>query len=196
MRNLYLRALMGRQCGRGTDIMNHDSPLVRQWILLKTLSSRHYGVTIQEMSQELGVTEKTIRRDLTTFQQMGFPLDETVGDHGRKSWRIQGTAGQPLMTFALDEALALYLGRRFLEPLAGTLFWEAAQNAFRKIRACLGKTAIEYLEQMAGALHHTSVGAGDYSKKADLIDQLMQGIEERKTPIIEYQSLQATEPVT
>ena len=44
--------------------------------------------------------------------------------------------------------------------------------------------------------HQTMVGAGDYSKKADVIDELMVGIEDRRAVFITYQSLQATEAVT
>ena len=56
--------------------MPEESPLVRQWILLRTLCSRHFGATVKEMSQEMGVSDKTIRRDLETFQKAGFPLED------------------------------------------------------------------------------------------------------------------------
>jgi proteasome accessory factor B len=180
----------------GNPSMSDNPPLLRQWLLLKTLSARHYGASVAEMAADLGVTEKTIRRDLKAFCEVGFLVVETVGDHGRKTWRVKAAGDQPEMSFALDEALALYLGRRFMEPLAGTYLWEAAQNAFKKIRACLGKAALAYLDRMAGNLHHKAVGIGDYSAKAELIDQLMQAIEEHKATHIVYRSLRATEPVT
>ena len=44
--------------------------------------------------------------------------------------------------------------------------------------------------------HQTMVGAADYTKNAELIDELMVGIEDRKAVFITYQSLRATEPVT
>ena len=108
--------------------MAAQSPLLRQWVLLKTLCARSEGATVKEMIATMGVSEKTIRRDLETFQKVGFPLEETVGDHGRKSWRIVPAADQPGFGFTFDEAIALYLGRRFLEPLAGTVFWEAMSS--------------------------------------------------------------------
>ena len=69
--------------------MPQDAPLVRQWLLLKTLSSRRYGVTVRDMAQEMGVNEKTIRRDLQVFRDVGFPLEEEVGDFGRKTWCLR-----------------------------------------------------------------------------------------------------------
>jgi len=148
------------------------------------------------MAQEMGVSHKTIRRDLETFQRAGFPLVETVEDHGRKKWRIEGPGNHPGLSFAFDEAISLYLARHLMQPLAGTPFWEAAQRAFRKIRATLGPGALKYIERFGGMFHQTMVGAGDYSKKAEIIDQLMLGIEDCRAVFITYQSLQATEPVT
>lgn len=176
--------------------MREHSPLLRQWPLLRLLCARHYGVTVREMAREMGVTERTIRRDLEVFREVGFPIEETTGAHGRKTWRMKSGAEEPATSFTFDEAIALYLGRRFMEPLAGTLFWEASHRAFRKIRASLGKTALDYLERTARVIHPTTVGSSDYSKKAELIDRIMMGIEERKAVFITYQSLQATEPVT
>jgi proteasome accessory factor B len=175
--------------------MSEEPPLVRQWVLLRLLSGRRFGVTIKEMAQEMGVCDKTVRRDLETFEQAGFPLQEQIGEFGRKTWRLEGNS-QPGLAFTFDEAIALYLSRRFLEPLAGTLFWEAAGRAFRKIRATLGPKALDYIERFGPLFHQTTVGASDYSKKADLIDQLCVGIEDRRAVFITYQSLQATEPVS
>jgi proteasome accessory factor B len=173
-----------------------DSPLVRQWILLREISSRRLGLTIKEMARDYGVSQRTIRRDLMTLQRVGFPLEERESDHGRKHWRLGATASAPLLSFTWDEGIALFLARRHLEPLAGTHLWESAQRAFRKIRATLSDQSVRYLEKMAGKFHRTTVGAGDYGKKGEVIDQLMIGIEDRRIAFIAYQSLRSTEPVT
>lgn len=176
--------------------MKVDSALVRQWNLLKLLSARRFGVSVAEMVTETGVSAKTIRRDLEAFVLAGFPLEERAAERGKKLWHLNVNQGQPDISFAFDQALALYLGRRFLEPLAGTMIWQAAQQAFKKVRVSLGKPALQYLDKMAGHLHTTAVGTSDYTEKSEIIDALLQAIEERRVAHIEYQSLQATEPVT
>ena len=123
--------------------MSEQSSLLRQWVLLRTLSARHSGASVKELAEELTVCEKTVRRDLDTFKQAGFPVEETVGQHGLKRWRLDPAKTQPGLSFAFDEAVALYLGRRFLDPLAGTVFWDAAQRAFRKVRAMLSAQALK-----------------------------------------------------
>jgi predicted DNA-binding transcriptional regulator YafY len=165
--------------------MPDATPIKRQWTLLRSLSSRQYGLTVREMAAEAGVNDKTIRRDLELFRAIGVPLEETAGDFGRKRWRIKSW-NQPPLCFGFDEALALYLGRQFLEPLAGTLFWDAAQRAFRKIRASLGERALEYLTRHGGSFHLTTVGFSDYARKGDLIDALTMAIEDSKAVHIDY----------
>lgn len=176
--------------------MHDHSPLVRQWILIRFLCSHRYGMTVQEIAQELGVSKKTVRRDLMTFFDAGFPLEEIVQERGRKVWRIPPEKCRIDIDFAFDEALALYLGRRFLEPLASTPFGLASKNAFDKVRTMLGAGAQDYIRQFEPLFHHTNVGGGDYSQKADTIDAIMVAAEDRQVLSITYQSLRATEPVT
>ncbi len=119
--------------------MHDRTPIHRQWLLLKSLSARRHGQTLREMAADAAVGTKTIRRDLDLFRDLGLPLEETTGAFGRKTWVMKSPCDQPPLSFRFDEALALYLSRRLLEPLAGTLFWDATQSAFRKIRASLGE---------------------------------------------------------
>ena len=136
--------------------MRDENCLRRQWALLRSLTSRHLGLTIRQMAEDVGVTQRTIRRDLDVFRSVGFPLDETVGEFGRKTWTIKAARDHPPLAFTYDEAIALYLGRRMLEPLVGTPFGEAAEDAFRKIRAALGPGALDYLIQWRVANYFNS----------------------------------------
>jgi predicted DNA-binding transcriptional regulator YafY len=77
--------------------MQRESPLVRQWVLSRTLCARRNGATVKELAEELEVADKTVRCDLESFQRAGFPLHETVGEHGR-------------LAFAYDEATTFCLG--------------------------------------------------------------------------------------
>ena len=123
-------------------------PLERQWTLLRTLSARHYGSTLKELADEFEVSQKTIHRDLKLLRDLGFPVSQVTGAHGRNHWVARFDESCPQLSFNVGEVLSLYLGRALLEPLAGTLFWEAAQSAFRKVKATLGEPALEYLDQL------------------------------------------------
>jgi predicted DNA-binding transcriptional regulator YafY len=176
--------------------MTEEPSLIRQLILIRTLLARRYGATVRELAHEMGVAEKTIRRDLNRFKKVGFSLVETTEERGRKTWRLVNDGRLPPLTFTFDEAVVLYLARPFLEPLAGTQLWHAAHSAMRKIRATLSESAMKYLDQFPKLFHSTSNGFGNYSMKAGIIDELTIASEERKAVHITYQSHRATEPAT
>jgi predicted DNA-binding transcriptional regulator YafY len=174
--------------------MRDEPALRRQWALICALTSRRRPLTVREMAGEAGVSLKTVRRDLELFRSVGFPLEESTGEYGRKTWKITGTGGGPPLSFAFDEAAALYLGRRLLDPLAGTPFGEAARSAFQKIRAALGPTALEYLARFASVFHHTGFHTHDYARRNGLIADLQVAIEDGKTVNLLYRSERATRP--
>lgn len=176
--------------------MSEMSSLMRHWTMLRLLSSKRLGCTLQELAAELGVSQKTVRRDIDTLRQIGLPLEETTGEHGRKYWKVSESAWHPPLTVTLTELASLSLARRFLEPLAGTLFWEGTHSFFAKIRSMLSEPAQRYLEKLSLALHQTTPGVSNYAHKAEVIDSLMIAVEDRRIASICYQSLSATEPVT
>lgn len=175
----------------------HDvSPLMRQWKLLTELSSSRYGATVAELAELAKVSLKTIRRDLKALQQAGFPIEESTVERGLKRWKISQPSGSPILAFTFTEALSLYLGRSFLQPLAGTYFWDGAQTAYRKVRAQLTESALAYLDKISHAIVRENSGVGDYSRHGQLIDTLMVAIEDHKFADITYHSMQSTEPVS
>ena len=176
--------------------MSEQPSLLRQWTLLRTLSARRQGATLRELAGDAGVTSKTILRDLDMLRELGFPLVHATSDHGRKHWKLDGAKGLLQIQFTVEEAAALYLGRQFLEPLAGTYFFDGAQRAFQKIRSTLGDAALRHLEKLAAAFYQKTHGWSDYSKQGELIDELVRAIEDRRLTVITYQSLRSTEPVT
>ena len=66
-----------------------ESPLARQWRVLKLLTFAPKGFTVKELVAVSGMSEKTIRRDLVFLKQVGFDISETVEDYGRKLWRVR-----------------------------------------------------------------------------------------------------------
>ncbi len=71
------------------DEGDEESTLARQWRLLKLLTFTPKGFTVKELVAVSGMSEKTIRRDLTFLKEVGFDVSETVEDFGRKLWRVR-----------------------------------------------------------------------------------------------------------
>lgn len=172
--------------------MSESSQLVRQWKLLLALESSHTGCTIQDLITQLEMADKTIRRDLKVLKTV-FRITETTGDKGRKRWHMQPLS--EVAGFNLTDLLSIHMGRQFLEPLAGTPFWDGHRKVIAKVKQAIGSNGLKYIDKLATAVHATNVGISDYSQRGEMIDQLMVAIEDHKVTLIVYQSMQATEPV-
>jgi predicted DNA-binding transcriptional regulator YafY len=176
--------------------MADDPQMIRRWNLLHLLGARHHGITMREMARELGVTQRTIQRELDFFRLKCVPLECVTGERGRKAWRLGEGWRRPPLVFNFEEAAALYLGRQFLEPMAGTPFWEAARSAWRKIRSTMGETALNYLDRFARMFHAAGTDRRDYAGKAEILESLTLAIEEHRAAHVTYRSLHATESAT
>jgi predicted DNA-binding transcriptional regulator YafY len=174
--------------------MSDDTALTRRFNVIRLLEARRLGASVAEIAREMGVSQKTIRRDLEFLQRINIPIEEVTGPRGRKTWRMIGKANSAPLTFTYDEAVAIYLGRRFLQPLTGTNLGEAAESALRKIRCTLGEKALEFFARLQNAFHIPTTGAGDYTAKAEIINVLQQAMEDHSVVRLTYQSQQAAKP--
>ncbi|MEI7699228.1 MAG: WYL domain-containing protein [Planctomycetia bacterium] len=170
--------------------MSDTKALNRQWCLLRTLAESRNGYTVREIREVLDVSLETVRRDLKDLAKAGFRLCEDVGYRGVKRWRVEGFGDG--FQFSVTDLMSIYVSRQFLEPLAGTPFWDGQQKVFNKIREALSEPALSYLQKLARSLHATKVGASDYRQRSEMIDQLMVAVEDRLVAHITYQSDQAT----
>lgn len=171
----------------------YDGDFPRQWKLTKLLSESSPGLTAMELAAALGVTDRTIKRDLAVLRAVEIPLVETVESRGAKRYCIEIDQTRiPRLNF--EEVAALWLGRRFLDPLAGTTLWRAALQAFKKLEQIFPPSARDFLNKMATSIHQTAIGTSDYTQLSDWIDCLLFAIDERRETTIEYHSLKSEAP--
>ncbi len=164
--------------------MSDSLQLLRQWKLLQRLSDEQDGVLLTQLSSELGVSARTVRRDLGVLQAAGFPLDEQLGERGVKRWRMQPLGPQLQVGYA--DLISVMMSRRLLEPMAGTPLWDGQQRLFRKIRGALGERAVQYCQQLSGMLGSSGFGVSDYTRRGALLDALLLGMEERRWVQVQY----------
>ena|GEM_PF-2112857 len=145
------------------------------------------------MATQFEVSDRCIRRDVAVLKTAGFPLQEIIGDRGVKRWKMKPFCEQ--LQFNYSDMIAVILSRRFLEPLAGTPLWEGHQKIYRKVRGALGDHAVRFCERMQQTIRVSGFGSGDYSKRGQIIDTILQAMEDRRRVLIVYQSMQATESV-
>jgi predicted DNA-binding transcriptional regulator YafY len=95
--------------------------------------------------------------------------------------------------FDFEEAAALYLGHRFLAPLANSSLWEASERGLQKIRKQLGTKYVGLLDQLLEIFYESTTGWSDYSQQSDIISTLIMACEEEKETVIRYRSYPAEE---
>lgn len=133
--------------------MPRNQEVIRQWKVLHALEASRHGVTIEAMASEVGVTTRTIRRDLAALQEAGFPLYDERDDTGRARWRLDGQVLKGLETgFTLAELCALYLSRNLLESVAGTPFQRDLTNAFTRLEKMLSPRMRQFLDRLPQVL--------------------------------------------
>jgi len=173
--------------------MKDTEQFQRRWRLYQHLSRLPEGESLIELAGRFEVSSKTIQRDIAALRDVGLEVIEVTERFGLKRWRVKpDTTRVPNLLW--DEAVAIYLGRKFLEPLAGTIFWEASQRAFAKLKATFKPEALSIIESLGPLIHQTSIGSSDYSARTQVIDDLMTAIEDHKVTAIEYHSLKTDAP--
>ena len=101
--------------------------------LLDTLRRARLPQTGPELAQALGVSLRTLYRDIATLRTQGADI---LGDPGIGFEMRPGFLLPPLM-FNADELEALLLGARWASLQADAPLAQAAESALERIRSCL-----------------------------------------------------------
>jgi predicted DNA-binding transcriptional regulator YafY len=78
----------------------------RSFLVLEKLQ-RHAPVTAERLSEELGVTTRTVRRDIARLRDLGYPIDAQLGIDG--GYSMAPGAVLPPIVLGLDEAVVCTL---------------------------------------------------------------------------------------
>jgi len=144
--------------------------------VIRILEAR-YGVTVDELAEECGVTRRTIYRDLDAIRDAGYPLDADQEPGGQTFYRfITGYHKSPPITFSLEELMTLYLCRGQLGFLKGTPFADDLEAIFGRIRSSLPPRSVAHLERIAEAGAPKYQGLHDYAAKKGLLTELRRAL--------------------
>jgi len=167
--------------------MARGDQTLRQWKLLLALERLRYGATVDELSADLEVSRRTVQRDLAVLRDVGLPLKAETAAHGRKRWRLEPKLAEQLkVSFTFSEAIALYLGRQFLQSAAGAPIAGETRRAFKKIHDLLDPTAFEHFARLPKLLYLKPRHWPDGIDRSDVFDRLMLAWEDRRAVRLTY----------
>jgi proteasome accessory factor B len=169
-----------------------NQEVIRQWKVLHALESSRHGATIPALATELGVTTRTIRRDLAALQEAGFPLfDERDDEDGTVRWRLGGQPLKGLETgFTLQELCALYLSRNLLEAVAATPFQRDLTLALARLEKLLSPRLRTFLDRLPGVLTAKAGPRAIEDRSSDgIVGRLLEAILHYRVGTMRYDSV-------
>jgi predicted DNA-binding transcriptional regulator YafY len=116
--------------------------------LLGLMQSRR-DWTGPELAERLGVTDRTVRKDVDRLRLLGYPVDAVRGPHGR--YRLGVGASLPPLLLDEDEAVAVAVGLRAATGITG--IEETSTRALAKLDSVLP----HHLQRQVTAMHEAVV---------------------------------------
>ncbi len=169
--------------------------LIRQWKIVTLLSGR-VGRSLDQLKAELGVTKRTIQRDIAVLEAVGIPVVSEPRD-ATVFWRVVNPIRDSAeLSFTLPELMALYFSRDLLRVLHGSPMQDALDSALQKIGARLPAAGHDLLRRLKDQTAVSVTGWKDYSKSSTIIDALSRAIRHRLTVRISHKPLKAPEART
>ena len=136
--------------------------------LLALLQARHRW-SGDELAERLGISERTVRRDVDRLRALGYPVHADRGTAG--GYRLgQGTRLPPLLIGG-DEAVAIAVGLRHAarQPIAGIS--DAAVRALTKIADILPADARHEIESVSSTITVSPPDGPAASTRSDVPDE-------------------------
>ncbi|MGX1805650.1 helix-turn-helix transcriptional regulator [Nocardia sp. NPDC055321] len=88
-----------------------------------------------ELAERLGVSDRTVRRDIDRLRDLGYPVEATLGVTG--GYRLAAGAALPPLLLEDDEAVAIAVGLRAAAGQAVTGIEESSVRALAKLEQVL-----------------------------------------------------------
>lgn len=175
-------SVAGRKAGSHTQT-------ARVLRLLDRLTGRRTGVPLRDLSDELGVTERQLRRDLLALEEAGHDVELAPRD-GRATARLVSSSGRSMFVTRRERYTLLSI-RRVFDILRGTPFYEDVESLYDKIAE--GFSAAERAELGHFGERFAYVpdgGTKPYTGKEEVLDALQTGVLNRR--LIRYAYRAAT----
>ncbi len=114
----------------------------RLFQLMQVLRSAPPPATASDLARDLGVTSRTVYRDIEALRGLGAVIDGAAGF----GYTLIEDAALPPLSFDADELEALVLGLREVEAIGDPTLQDAARRALSKLRARLPESQAHRLK--------------------------------------------------
>jgi predicted DNA-binding transcriptional regulator YafY len=131
----------------------------------------------QDLAQTLGVSERTVYRDVQALLEAGVPLQGVPG----KGYRVPAEYLLEPVTLTTDEAIMLVLGSAYAAQNFDGRYRAAARSAQRRLDAALPPEARERAFALQGSVHLVPPSAFGTPTEDGLLQKVRQALVEERT---------------
>lgn len=164
--------------------------LLRILKLIKLFEHSRFGLTVNELRREMGVTRRTLYRDLEAVEDAGHRFIKEGGGGGfSKKWRFPpGMRKAPDQPYTESELLSLYFCMNLLQPLRGTPLRDGVESLLAKIEATFGEKEREYLGDLVFTHVAKMTPSRDYRRHAATVSALSRACLELRKVEVTYRA--------
>jgi len=165
--------------------------VIIQQKLASALKSNAPAPTLGEIAEELGVSTKTVRRDVAFMRErLELPMEY---DHAERRYGYTNeVAGFPLMQMTGEELLALLVAREAIQLYEGTPYAPMLERAFKKLALPLGNVTDFDVANVSGAISFSDNGRAKVDQ--EVFSAVLQAVLDREE--IEFDYVKPWEPDT
>ncbi len=117
-------------------------------LALADLLRSQEGTTVEELALELGVSRRTLLRDLASLRERGMPISGETGPGG--GVRLEGSRGLAAVHLSLTEIVAIWLGARLSRATSDLPWGAAGGSAMTKLLGSLPAAKARELRALCG----------------------------------------------
>jgi len=144
-----------------------------------------------DLAQTLGVSERTVYRDVQALAEAGVPLQGVPG----KGYRVPEDYLLEPVTLTTDEAVMLVLGSAYAAQNFDGRYRATARSAQRKLEATLPSEARERAFALQGSVHLVPPSAFGTPTEDGLLQRVRQALVEERTLEITFADAETARPL-
>ncbi len=163
--------------------------LLRVLKLIELFQHSKFGMTVEETRREMGVTRRTLYRDLEMIEDAGYRFEKIGGNGDVRKWRFPPGLRRSLdKPYQEQELLSLYFCMNLLQPFRGTPLRDGLESVLKKIEATFTEEEREYF----GDLLYTHVaklpGLKNYRRHAETVGAISKACLARRKVEVTYRA--------
>lgn len=157
--------------------------------LIQVFEHARFGRTIPDLCRELGVTRRTLYRDLGLVEEAGYRFEKTGGVGEPKTWRFPAGLRHGLdRPYSEPELLSLYFCMNLLQPFRGTPLRDGLESVLAKIESTFSEKEREYFGDLLYTHLAKMPGLKSYRLHAETVSALSKACLARRKVEVAYRS--------